>query len=176
MPERTSLSLSKGEEKVLSLLIRRGGKTWTEILKETGLSKGGLSRILRKLIKYKLVEETLITRGDRKVKGYRSLVDSIREADLRMALYELLDSIDEIAQTRLTKNKLKELFSLIVDYVYFLTLICLERMFTRKKPSTSKISNLVTSSLEVILNKIREYPHMYEAVMENIHDLIFEHI
>ena len=138
-------------------------------------SKSGLSKILKKLRRYKIVEETLVERGNRKVKGYISTVKSLREADIYMALCSLLDEIDEKARKRnLTDDDVISIFSDISDYLYFLTFICLERMFTYKKASISKISNFIIESLRTVLERVKEYPHLHNRISKNFYDIVLK--
>ncbi|OYT54373.1 MAG: hypothetical protein B6U76_07505 [Desulfurococcales archaeon ex4484_217_2] len=174
MPRFTSLYLSNGVAKVLSILIYGGAKTWSEILRETGLSKSGLSKILKRLRRNDLVEEVLVSRGDKKVKAYRAKVSSLIDADFRMALYDFLEDLDEIAKKqRLSQKDVEEALDVMSDYIYWLTIYVTRKML-QKKVSPKKLAETVEKAIQELIRKIKKNKHLYRELRKKQTKLLEE--
>jgi len=177
MARRTTTYLTKGERKVLSLLMRRGPKTWTEILRKTGLSRSGLSKVLHRLRKTGLVEETLIGRHGRKVKAYRSVFRTLEEADLQKSLATIKDEIaGYTAARKLRLEDLEGLFETILTHLQLVLILSLHRALTRKSPQIRKTADIIARNLGIIVEEIRRYPELYDAFKNNYPEIASKYI
>ena len=161
--------LTHGERIVLSKLIRkrRKGKTWSELLKETELSKSGLSKVLRRLKNYGFIEEVLIDRGSKSVKVYRARVKNIAEAEINKLLLDFIGYIDEVgSKNKITKRDIKEIKETIEDVLEIAVKIAFYDLLTYKRNIIEEIRNNLTRVIVEIKNKLDKYPHLRDYLIK----------
>ena len=176
LDRETYVNLTKGEVKVLKILIKRGPSTWSELLEHTGLSKAGLYKILKRLKNAGIIEETLVYRGDRVYKGYKSRYRNLQDASFVMFNHKIFDEIKRIVtMEKITRIEIYELFENILEYINFLSVYSFYKIFLYERPRYKDVFENLSKQLEILAREMKKDQRLAKAIRDNI-DLLIDFI
>lgn len=176
MNKETPVYFTAGEYRLMKVLIEGEGYTWTELLNKTGLSKGGLSKILRRLRKAGLVREVLLDRKDRKVKGYSARYKDITPSEGVLLIYDTLEELEEYcSKPMLTKPDTLEIYDIIMEYMWYISAFAIIKLLNKEGVDMNQVENIVIDSLKRLYEELRKCPRIYEELVKNL-DIFIEKV
>lgn len=166
--------LTRGERKVLSLLLKNKALTWSELLNMSNLSRPGLSKILKSLIQHEIIGYTTkMYKGKPRV-AYKPLVKSIVEADSRLFYRQIYSHLKEAKTFKEVKEILEDE---VIDFIQYLFLTYLHDALETGKPNkivkelNREIKYLFTEVTNIISNRKRIKKKMIEYLKEEYEQL-----
>jgi len=145
-------------------------------LKETSLSKAGLSKVLKKLKKYGLIEETMVSHTGRKRIAYKvkAGIHSLADAEAVIILRSFLDDIDEIISKQdITEDDVKEALETILDYISMTSILIVMKLITKR---TKNIEKTIHILLDPVAEKLKQNKQLYKIIRKDYRRLLAEFI
>jgi len=164
-------SLSPGERKILSSLLRYGPLTWSDLQEKTGLSKAGLSKLLKRLEEERLVERVIVKKGDRTRAGYKATVKSLSEAEdsrFMMWLFDMLSRVNEEKHIDPEYLLMKISGHLYMALLYYL----MDALESRKRNAINGFQTFARTFISKIIRVIEENPIIKHKLEEYFHDML----